>query len=149
MATFEKDRNAVTQPLVDVVDDDAPVLLALSRMLRSWGMRVRTYTSGESYLAAAHQAPIADCLILDVQMPGMNGLEVQERLKKTVPILPIIFITGHEVDGTEERALQAGAIGFLHKPFSDEVMVAMIRQCLQGGGQPPGPDADAVPDSNV
>lgn len=149
MTTIEDDRSADSRPLVDVVDDDAPVTRALSRMLRSWGMRVRTYTSGESFLAVARRAPVADCLILDVQMPGMNGLEVQERLRETGPELPIIFITGHEVEGTEERALQAGAVGFLRKPFSDEVMVTMIRRCLKGRRHPPGGGAGEEPTGDL
>jgi FixJ family two-component response regulator len=130
MPTIEEDRSLDAPPLVNVVDDDAPVLRALSRLLRSWGMRVRTFSSGEAFLAAVCHAPVADCLVLDVQMPGINGLEVQQRLKATGLNLPIIFITGHEVEGTEERAMQAGAFCFLRKPFSDDLMVTMIRRSL-------------------
>jgi FixJ family two-component response regulator len=136
MTTLKEDRSLDAPPRVDVVDDDAPVVRALSRLLRSWGMQVRTFTSGEAFLAAASHVPVADCLVLDVQMPGLNGLEVQRRLNATGLNLPIIFITGHEVEGTEERAMQAGAFGFLRKPFSDDLMVAMIRRSLQERRQP-------------
>ncbi len=125
-------------PLIHVVDDDPSVVLALKRLLRSWGMQVRTFSSGEAFLSAALDLPAADCVVLDIQMPGMTGLEVQARMNQAGSDIPIIFITGHETEGVEERALKAGAIGFLRKPFSDCTMVALIRRGTEERRKPAG-----------
>lgn len=114
-------------PLVHVVDDDPSVVQALQRLLRSWGMQVRTFASGEEFLSAATAPGDVDCVVLDVQMPGMTGFDVQERMRQVGWDVPIVFITGHEAEGVEAQALQAGALGFLRKPFREEVLVALIR----------------------
>jgi FixJ family two-component response regulator len=118
-------------PLIHVVDDDPSVCRALKRLLRSWGMQVRTFESGQEFLSAQSSPHDADCSVIDVQMPGMTGLEVQERMKCAGMDLPVIFITAHEEEGVEEHALRDGAVGFLRKPFSDEVLVGLIRNALQ------------------
>jgi FixJ family two-component response regulator len=118
-------------PLIYVVDDDPPVVIALRRLLHSWGMQVRTFASGEEFLAALSRSHDVDCSVIDVQMPGMTGLEVQERIKRAGMDVPVIFITAHEQEGTEENALIAGAVGFLRKPFTDEALVGLIRNSLQ------------------
>ncbi len=117
-------------PLIYIVDDDPAVCRALRRLLRSWGMQVRTFASGQELLSALSGSHHADCSLIDVQMPGMTGLEVQERMKLAGVDLPVIFITAHEEDGVEERAMRAGAVGFLRKPFSDEDLVGLIRDAL-------------------
>ena len=118
-------------PLIHVVDDDPAVCRALRRLLRSWGMQVRTFSSGQEFLSELASSQDADCSVIDVQMPGMNGLEVQEQMNRAGMDLPVIFITAHEEEGVEEHALSGGALGFLRKPFSDEVLVSLIRSALQ------------------
>lgn len=120
-----------TPPLIDIVDDDPAVVRALKRLLRSWGMQVRTFGSGGEFLSALNVSKDADCSVIDVQMPGMTGLEVQATLNDRGLDVPVIFMTGHETEGVEEEAMNAGAIGFLRKPFSDEALVALIRRALQ------------------
>jgi FixJ family two-component response regulator len=117
-------------PLIYIVDDDPAVCRALKRLLRSWGMQVRTFESGQEFLSTLSGSHHADCSLIDVQMPDMTGLEVQERIKLAGVDLPVIFITAHEEDGVEERAMRAGAAGFLRKPFSDEALVGLIRNAI-------------------
>jgi len=118
-------------PLIHIVDDDPSVCRALKRLLRSWGMQVRTFASGEEFLSVLKSSHDADCSVIDVQMPGMTGLEVQERMRRAGMDLPVIFITAHEEEGVEERAFKFGAAGFVRKPFSDEVLVGLIRTAMQ------------------
>lgn len=118
-------------PLIFIVDDDPSVCRALKRLLSSWGMRAQTFASGREFLSALSRSQGADCSVIDVQMPEMTGLEVQERLKLARLEIPVIFITAHEEEGVEAHALKAGAVGFLRKPFSDEVLIGLIRTALQ------------------
>jgi FixJ family two-component response regulator len=120
-----------TPPFIYIVDDDPAVVKALKRLLHSWGMHVRTFLSGEEFLAALSRSCDGDCSVIDVQMPGMTGLEVQEALKRAGIDVPVIFITAHKEEGVEERAMRAGAIGFLRKPFMDEALVGLIHMALQ------------------
>jgi FixJ family two-component response regulator len=112
-----------TKPAIAIVGDDASVCRAISRLLRSLGMNADTFTSGREFIEQIETMPSfhPDCVVLDVQMPGMNGLEVQEFLVRSENPLPVIFITAHDEIGVRERALQAGAVAFLHKPFNDEM----------------------------
>lgn len=119
------------RPLIHIVDDDPSVAIALRRLLHSWGMQVRTFASGEEFLSALSRSDDADCSVIDVQMPGMTGLEVQERMDRAGMDVPVIFITAHEEEGVEEHAMRAGAVGFLRKPFNDEALVGLIRIALQ------------------
>jgi FixJ family two-component response regulator len=116
--------------LIYIVDDDPAVVKALKRLLCSWGMRARTFASGEEFLAALTCSCDGDCSVIDVQMPGMTGLEVQEALNRAGIDMPVIFITAHDEEGIEERAVRAGAIGFLRKPFMDEALVGLIHTAL-------------------
>jgi FixJ family two-component response regulator len=120
-----------TSPFIHVVDDDPSVCRALKRLLSSWGMQVRTFSSAEEFLSVLRSPHEADCSVIDVQMPGMTGLEVQEQMRRAGMDLPVIFITAHEEEGVEERALKNGASGFLRKPFSDEALVGLIRNAMQ------------------
>ncbi|MGW8185795.1 MAG: response regulator transcription factor [Desulfobacterales bacterium] len=119
------------QPHIHVVDDDPSVLLALKRLLTSWGMQVQTFASGENFLSALKRPQDVDCSVIDVQMPEMTGLEVQEQMNRLGIDVPVIFITAHEEEGVEELALRAGAVGFLRKPFTDEALVDLIRIAMQ------------------
>jgi FixJ family two-component response regulator len=118
-------------PLIYVVDDDPSVCRALKRLLRSWGMQARSFSTGAEFLSTLSGSLDADCSVIDVQMPEMTGLEVQERMNRAGTEVPVSFITAHEEDGVEENALKAGAVGFLRKPFSDEALVELIRTALQ------------------
>ena len=84
-----------TPPLIHIVDDDPAVVRALKRLLRSWGMQVRTFGSGGEFLSALNVSEDTDCSVIDVQMPGMTGLEVQASLKDRGLEVPVIFMTGH------------------------------------------------------
>ena len=123
------------RPLIAVVDDDESICRALKRLVRSCGMDAETFASGQEFvdLIAAEPSFSADCVVLDVRMPGLNGLEVQERLARINRQVPVVFITAHEEVGTRQRALRAGAVGFLCKPFNDEVFLAALRTALATG----------------
>jgi FixJ family two-component response regulator len=120
-----------TPPLIPIVDHDPSVVIALRRLLYSWGMQVRTFETGEEFLSALSRSNDADCLVIDVQMPGMTGREVQGRMNRAGMDIPVIFITAHEEKGGEEQSLRAGAVGFLRKPFMDEALVGLIRNALE------------------
>jgi FixJ family two-component response regulator len=119
-------------PCIHIVDDDPSVCRALKRLLNSWGMEVRSFSSGAEFLSALSGAHDADCSIIDVQMPEMTGLEVQERMNRAGMDVPIIFITAHEDERVKEQAFKAGAAGFLSKPFTDADLVDLIRHALEG-----------------
>ena len=114
--------------LIAVVDDDASVCEALESLLKSIGFRTASFTSARSFLESP-QLPNVSCVVLDVSMPNMDGLELQRHLASTNPV-PIIFMTAHRDEKTRERALQAGAISFLNKPFSDEALIGSLQSVL-------------------
>jgi FixJ family two-component response regulator len=117
--------------MIHIVDDDPSVARALKRLLRSWGMEARTFASGAEFLAAIERSPGADCSLIDVQMPGMTGLEVLDRMNAAGLHLAVVFMTAHETEEVEDQAMRAGAIGFLRKPFADEALVGLIRMAMQ------------------
>lgn len=116
--------------LIYVVDDDPAVARGLRRLLCSWGMEVRSFASGEEFLSALQRTPAADCSVIDVHMPGMTGLEVQENIRRRGLDLPVIFITAHYDEEIEAQASRSGA-GFLRKPFSGDLLVGLIRKAVQ------------------
>jgi FixJ family two-component response regulator len=117
-------------PLISVVDDDQSVRESLARLIRSVGFQVRIFGSAEEFLSAGHGRR-ADCLILDIRMPGMNGLELQQALSVTDRELPIIFITAHGSDqDMRARALGAGAVDYLLKPLQEEEVLHAIDAAL-------------------
>lgn len=122
--------SASDNAVVFVVDDDASVCEALSSLIRSEGLRVETFRSSREFLKN-HRIDAPACLVLDVQLPGLDGLELQKALAKMENSIPIIFITGHGDIPTSVRAIKAGAIEFLTKPFFDEDLLAAIRQALE------------------
>jgi FixJ family two-component response regulator len=117
-------------PLIAIVDDDPSVRRAVQRLVRSFGLRAETFDSGEALLRALASSQRFSCAVMDVQMPGMNGLEVQRRLAFEGIGLPLVLITAHEEEGIAERAMAAGAVGFLRKPFTDLALIALIRRAL-------------------
>ncbi|KDP89290.1 response regulator transcription factor [Cupriavidus basilensis] len=118
------------KPFVAVVDDDESVRRAIKRLLRSIGLSSETFKTGDEFLDMFDSIPSyrPGCVVLDVQMPGLNGLEVQRRL--TGSGIPVIFITAHDEAGVREQALAAGAAAYLRKPFNDEIFIKAVRTAI-------------------
>lgn len=115
------------KPLVYVVDDDPSVRRALERLLRSAGYDAKTFASALEFMDYEHP-DVPGCLILDIKMPKLNGLDLQDQLAKKDILIPIIFITGHGTVPDSVRALKGGAMDFLQKPFKDgELLDAVSR----------------------
>ena len=113
--------------LVDIVDDDASVRRALGRLLASVGLRSGGYDSARSYLESADQE-LAACLLLDIHLPDMSGIELLEHLSEVAPALPVICMTGRDVPEMERRLTAAGAVPCLRKPFDQaELFEALSR----------------------
>jgi len=117
-------------PLISIVDDDESLRNALDDLVRSAGFRAQGFPSAEAFLNSPHARDTA-CLILDVRMPGMNGLELQRRIVAAKWQIPIIFITSHADDDARARALEAGAAGFLYKPFRDDELLNAMEAVLR------------------
>lgn len=115
---------------VFVVDDDASVREALSGLVRSAGLAVQTFASAQEFLASP-AATTPSCLVLDLRLPGLSGLDLQQRMAKAERDMPIIFVTGHGDIPSSVRAMKAGAVEFLTKPFSDRVLLDAIHQALE------------------
>lgn len=121
---------ANARPTVFIVDDDTAVRDALKFLLRSVGHPVETFASAQDFLDA-YRDDRPGCLVLDIRMPGMSGLELQEKLVERRSILPIIFITGHGDVPMAVEAMQAGAMDFIQKPFRDQDLLDRINQALE------------------
>jgi two-component system, LuxR family, response regulator FixJ len=121
------------RPTIFVVDDDSAVRDALKLLLRSVGQAVETYGSAQEFLDA-YSEDRPGCLVLDIRMPGMSGLELQQKLNEKHSILPIIFITGHGDVPMAVEAMQAGAVDFIQKPFRDQDLIDRINQALEKDG---------------
>jgi two-component system response regulator FixJ len=118
------------EPTVFVVDDDRAMRESLSWLLDSVGLRVRSYATAAEFLAE-HDPAQPGCLVLDVRMPGMSGLDLQAELARRGVELPTIVITGHAEVSMAVRAVKAGAIDFIEKPFSDQLLLDRVRQALE------------------
>jgi FixJ family two-component response regulator len=119
--------------LISIVDDDDSLRNSLNNLIRSVGFGVQGFSSAEAFLKS-NQLHDTACLILDVRMPGMSGLELQRQLVAINCGIPIIFITSHADDNARTRALEAGAIDFLYKPFREEALLNAIHKALKGNG---------------
>ena len=117
-------------PIVFVVDDDISVRESLQLLLQSEGWNPETFASAQEFLDRPRSL-VPSCLVLDVSLPGLNGLELQKRVAVERPDMPIIFITGYGDVPTTVRAMKAGAVEFLTKPFSDDVLLNAIRQAVE------------------
>lgn len=111
---------------IALVDDDASMRRSVGNLLASIGIEVESYASAEAFLAARFAG--IDCLVLDLKLPGINGLELLERLRASHPDLRVILLTAHGDAETRRRALGLGAVAFLSKPFRTEDLVAAVRQ---------------------
>jgi FixJ family two-component response regulator len=119
---------------VFVVDDDPSVRKALGRLLKTGGFRSQGFASAAAFLeAAANDAP--DCVVLDVTMPGLSGLEVQRALTESHANIPIVFITGHGDIPMSVQAIKAGAVDFLPKPFDNQDLLRAVRQAVDRHAQ--------------
>src|SRR5882724_7513869 len=116
--------------LVHVIDDDASFRTALERRLKLAGYDVETYSSAQQLLDRLPDADAPGCILLDVQMPGLSGLELQSRLIERGSMLPIVFVTGHADTPTTVRAIKAGAEDFLTKPASSERLIDAIERAM-------------------
>ena len=116
-------------PLVHVVDDDAALRDSLRWLLESAGLRVATYASAESFLEA-YAAAQGGCLLLDIRMPGMSGLELQDELKRRGYTIPIVFITGHGDVPMAVNAVKKGALEFIEKPYNAQALLVMVDHAL-------------------
>jgi two-component system response regulator FixJ len=120
-------------PLVAIVDDDASARLSMSRLIRTFGYKAETFGSGGELLGSGLLARIA-CVFLDMRMPGMDGLEVQRRLREAGVCIPIIFLTGRASDDEERRARDAGAAAFFRKPVGRETLLQALESVLHAAG---------------
>ena len=112
---------------VFIVDDDKSVCRALKTLMLAYGFIVRTYCSAEEFFSAIPN-DFPGCLILDIQMPGLNGWEAHQRLLKSGSTRPVILLTADKSDGLEEKSKETGATGFFQKPVNDHELVALVNQ---------------------
>jgi FixJ family two-component response regulator len=116
--------------LVFVIDDDASLRESLKNLIRSVGLRVEAFASAQEFLRSK-RPDVAGCLVLDVRLPGLSGLDLQKRMVEANREIPIIFITGHGDIPMTVRAMKAGAVEFLTKPFRDQDLLDAIQQALE------------------
>jgi FixJ family two-component response regulator len=126
----DRRRKAVPDsPLVSIVDDDSLVLRSLARLIKAAGFRVVTFGSAEDFLESGKAWEVA-CVILDIGLPGMDGLNLQARLTAQRCGVPIVFVTAHDEAEKRAQAVRNGAVAFLSKPLNDEALMEAIRSAL-------------------
>jgi FixJ family two-component response regulator len=116
--------------LIAIVDDEEPVRDATKRLVRSMGYHASTFASADEFLKS-EQIQDTSCLITDVQMPGLSGIDLQEHLVARGHCIPIIFMTGYPNDSVRARAMKAGAVCFLNKPFREDHFIGCIERALK------------------
>ena len=121
---------SVQPALVAIVDDDQSVRDAVGSLFRSMGFRTEPFAGGQEFLGSPNRGAF-QCLILDVQMPGMDGLELQQRLAAASYPIPIIFITAYNDENVRTRAMRGGALSFLTKPFSDDALLGAVKSVIE------------------
>jgi FixJ family two-component response regulator len=119
--------------IIAIVDDDEPLREALGSVMKAAGFSPRTFASAEDFLACEDCDDTA-CLILDVRLPGMSGIELQKKLSRTNASLPIVFVTAHGDASLRESLMRAGAAAFLYKPVRSDALLKEIRRALKVGG---------------
>jgi FixJ family two-component response regulator len=118
---------------IAVVDDDDSFARAMGRLLRASGFAVHTYASSEAFLAAPpHPAP--DCLVLDIQLGGISGVELQQRLRELGDLTPIIFVTAHDAPEVRDEAVQAGCVAYLRKPVASRILLEAVSKAMNPSG---------------
>ena len=126
--------NTPGEALVSIVDDDVSVRRSTRRLLRSSGLQAEAFASAEDFLQSGRVTETG-CLLLDVSMPGMDGLELQRRLDEIGRLIPIVFLSARANEEEERQALRAGAASFLRKPVSKEALLHAIRAAFDGHNQ--------------
>ena len=121
---------ANSPPLIAVVDDEESVRLALARMLRASSFEVSIYRSGEDFLDSL-KTVVPDCAVLDFQMPGLTGRDVQRAISVAKLSLPIIIVTAHDQPSLREKVLADGAVAYFTKPLRRDTLIAALQQALQ------------------
>ena len=119
-------------PLIAIVDDDESVRIGTTSLVRSFGYEVQTFGSAEDFLCSQERHDTS-CLISDIQMPGLGGLELQQALAAENSPMPIIFITAYPDANIRQLALQAGAVGFLSKPFDGDTLMGCLERVFGSG----------------
>ena len=128
----------VDERVIGVVDDDAAVRTAIGSLLRSLGFKVETFGSAEELLESPRLDDIA-CLVVDLRLPGMSGVDLQRQLLAAKRELPMIFISAHDDPVARRQALTAGALAFLRKPFSEKALIDAVHSGLSQGGHRSNP----------
>jgi FixJ family two-component response regulator len=124
-----REKNTIAEgSRISVVDDDESMREAIKTLMKSMGVNVEEFSSAEDFLNSG-EIPV-DCLILDIRMPGLSGLELQRRLVADNRLLPIVFITAHYIEQERMRAMEAGAVAFLSKPFTEQELLNAINASL-------------------
>src|SRR5438132_13836812 len=118
------------RPMISVVDDDESLRRSLSNLLRSVGFGVETFASADEFLRSA-QRDNTSCLVLDLRMNGMSGLDLLRHLAAREPRIPVVILTAHGDEETRRRSLEAGAIAFLDKPFRSDALLDVVRAALR------------------
>jgi FixJ family two-component response regulator len=127
-----EDKQLQNVPIISIIDDDESIRLAVKSLVRSLGLMAYTFASAEDFLQSPQLADTA-CLITDVQLPGMNGLKLQSLVLAQRRGMPIIFVTAFPEERIRGRALEAGAVGFLSKPFDGQTLIALVEGALKRG----------------
>jgi FixJ family two-component response regulator len=125
-----QERSATERPLLSVVDDDESVRESLPDLLREFGFAARAFSSAQEFLLS-DCVEETRCLILDIAMPGITGLDLQQELRRRGQEIPVIFITAQKDEAIREQALKQGAVNLLYKPFSDTALLEAINTALQ------------------
>lgn len=127
---FGGDNELASNPIVSIIDDDASVRTAIGSLVRSLGFVAHTFESAESFLSS-NESTKTSCIVTDIQMPGMSGLELQSRLRDAGNGVPTVFVTAFPEDHLRARAEAGGAIGFLAKPFDGQALVKLLMSALE------------------
>ena len=117
--------------LISIIDDDDSLRTALAGLVRSLGYRARAFASAEDFLAAG-AAPLSACIVSDIHMPGLSGIELKQRLAQAGCVVPMIMITARSEAGLAERAIASGAFCLLQKPFAAEALIDCLDKALAG-----------------
>ena len=125
-----QEKSPTERPLLSVVDDDESVRESLPDLLREFGFATRAFSSAEEFLTSDCVGQ-TKCLILDVAMPGMTGLDLQQELRRRGQEIPVIFITAQKDENIRQQALKQGAVDFLYKPFSDTALLEALNAAVQ------------------